>query len=75
MAKTIMIANEVYNELKTLKRNKSFSEVLKELLHANTERKGSGLRRCFGILKKDKEWMDIERDLKKGWKSWTKRYA
>ncbi|MBS3150153.1 hypothetical protein J4455_05725 [Candidatus Woesearchaeota archaeon] len=36
-------------------------------------KKGSGLRDCLGILKKDKEWEEIDKDLKKGWKRWSKR--
>ena len=75
MAKTIMIANEVYDELKSLKRDRSFSELLRDLMNPENVKKGSGLRECLGILKKDKEWGEIEKDLKKGWKRWNKKYV
>tara|TARA_Y100000034_G_scaffold133857_1_gene200676 strand:- start:5473 stop:5697 length:225 start_codon:yes stop_codon:yes gene_type:complete len=74
MAKTIMISNEMYDELKLLKRDMSFTELFKNLLNDDLK-KGSGLRECLGILKKDEEWKKIEKDLKRGWKSWTKKYA
>ena len=47
-----MISNEIYMELKKIKKENS-----------------------FGILKKDKEWEEIDKDLKRGWKAWIKRYA
>ncbi|MBI2673071.1 antitoxin [Candidatus Woesearchaeota archaeon] len=75
MAKTIMISNDVYKELKTLKRDKSFSELLKDLLNPGNVKKGSSLKDCLGLLKKDKEWEEIEKDIKRGWKSWSKKYA
>ena len=71
MAKTIMISNEVYKELKAIKKDKSFSEILSGLLSSNNTKKGSGLKACLGLLKKDKEWEEIEKFLKRGWKNWT----
>ena len=70
-----MIANEVYNELKTRKKNKSFSVLLHELLHPKTMKKGKGLRECLGTLKKDKETIATEKTLKRSWKSWSKKYV
>jgi len=36
------------------------------------------IKECFGIIKNvkkfDKETKAVERDLKKGWKKWSKRY-
>ncbi len=75
MAKTIMIANDVYEKLKTLKKDRSFSELIREKIISNEIKKGSGLRECLGTLKKDKEWEDTKKDLKKGWKNWTKKYV
>ncbi len=75
MAKTIMVSNEVYKELKTLKNGKSFSELLKDLLNTNNVKRGEGLRNCLGILKKDKEWAEVKKDIKRGWKDWSKGYA
>ncbi len=76
MAKTIMISNEVYEKLKSLKGEESFSEVILQL----TERKekktvGSLLKSCSGLLKGDKEYDKVMKDLRKGWEKWNKRYA
>lgn len=70
-----MIANEVYAELKSLKRDRSFSTFLKDLLVTGNIKKGIGLRECFGIFKEDKEWEKTRRLLDRGWKRWSKRYA
>ena len=75
MSKTIMVANDVFEELKNRKGEKSFSEILRSMLRDNGEKKGEGLRECLGILKRDKEWEYIEKDLKRGWKGWNKIYA
>ncbi len=74
MAKTIMISNEVYNKLKNLKtEDKSYSELLRDLLNKDKTKKGSDLFSCFGILKKDKEWDDAKKDIKRGWENWSER--
>ena len=71
-----MISNEVYNELTMFKTiNKSFSEVLKELIDKNKLKKASNLRKCFGVLIKDKEWEEVKKDVGRGWKNWNKKYA
>ena len=76
MAKTIMISNEVYNDLKNIKtENKSYSDVLKELLSRNKTKKGSNLFSCFGIIKKDREWEDAKKEIKRGWENWSRRYV
>jgi len=75
MAKTIMISNEVYEELKTAKGENSFSYILKRLLSAKKSKKGLDLKVCLGLLKKDREWEEMESTLKKGWKKWNKKYA
>lgn len=76
MAKTIMISNEIYNNLKNLKtEDKSYSELLRELLNKDKTKKGSNLFSCFGILKKDKEWDDAKKDIKRGWENWSRRHA
>ena len=76
MAKTIMISNELYKELKKIKKENSFTEVIKDLLDRTQKtKKGSDLLNCFGILKRDKEWEEIEKDLKRGWGAWSKKYA
>lgn len=77
MAKTLMIKNEVYGELKKFKgNNKSFSELLKELIEAKASLKtGKSLKRFFGILKSDKEYDKVIKALDKKWKKWDKMYA
>lgn len=75
MAKTIMVSNEVYEELKLRKEDRSFSELIVDLLQSNETKKGSGLQSCLGLLKLDKEVNNIEKTLKKGWKKWSKRYV
>lgn len=35
---------------------------------------GKNLFPLIGSLKKDIEWEEIEKDLKKRWKNWSKRY-
>ena len=74
MAKTLMISNEVYEELTSIKKDKSYSEVIKELINKK-DKKGSKLKECLGILKKDKEWDSIEKNLKEDWKAWNKKYV
>mgnify|MGYP001619516779 FL=1 len=70
-----MISNNVYEELKMIKGDKSFSEILKTFLERNNIKKGSELKECLGILHKDKELEATEKTLKRGWGSWTKKYA
>lgn len=75
MAKTIMVSNEAYEELKARKAERSFSEVILDMLHPKKNRTGAGLKSCLGLLKKDKESEAIEKSLKRGWKAWSKKYA
>nr|WP_308700745.1 antitoxin VapB family protein [Pyrococcus yayanosii] len=62
MAKTITISDDVYRELVRIKGDKSFSEILRELLK---ERKGNShvLLRIFGILN-EKEYKEVKKKLK-----------
>ena len=75
MAKTIMVSNTVYEELKEKKEKQSFSELITRLLHANKEKTGSGLRSCYGLLAHDTEFITLEKSLKKDWKEWNKKYV
>lgn len=75
MARTIMISNELYEELKNLKRDKSFTELLKDLLKSSDIKRGSNLRSFLGIIKKDDEWDKAEKIIKRGWKKWNKKYV
>lgn len=75
MAKTIMISNEVYEDLKKAKDKESFSTLLKELINLRKEKTLEGLKEVAGLLKDDKEYYKIIRDIKKGWAKWTRGYA
>ena len=75
MAKTIMISNDVYEELKIKKEKRSFSGVITDLLHANKSKTGSNLRACLGLLRKDEEFKASEKARKEGWKAWNRRYV
>jgi len=77
MAKTIMISNEVYEELKEAKSDRSFSETINDLMIEKPRLKTCAeLRECLGLLKKgDKEYEKIMKELKPLYKKWTQRYA
>lgn len=77
MAKTIMISNDAYEKLKDIKEReeKSFSEVVVELVEDKKMKRGKGLRECLGILKGDKEYDEVMKWTKKGWDRWSKKYA
>lgn len=76
MAKTIMISNFAYEELRKLKEeNKSFSNVIIELISKKEQKTGYDLKKHFGVLKGDKEYDKIMKELKPLYKKWTKRYA
>lgn len=75
MAKIIIVSNEVYEELKSRKEERSFSELIIDLLKRNDIKTGSGLKSCLGLLKNDKKTKVLEKFLEKGWKKWSKRYA
>lgn len=67
-----MISNETYEELKKIKGENSFSELLKELIEAKASLKtGKSIRKYFGILKSDTEFDKVKKELKKKWKDWT----
>lgn len=73
MAKTIMIADKVYADLKRVKgTDKSFSEVIAEALEkAKPKEKTIGsLLKFAGIFEGDKEYDEIMKWSKKRWKEW-----
>lgn len=76
MAKTIMVSNNAYDELKKLKgEDKSFSDVIVDLVIKNKAKLGADLWKHFGVFKGDKEYEKVIKDLKKGWAKWQERYA
>ena len=70
-----MIANDVYYRLKKAKGKASFSVLINELLELKKENKGAYLREIAGLLKGDKEYDDVMKELKKRWSRWTKNYV
>lgn len=77
MAKTLKVSDNAYEELKKLKEknNKSFSEIIMGLVNRNENKTVYNLQKHFGILKGDKEYKKIQKELKKGWSRWQKRYS
>jgi len=75
MAKTIMISNEIYEELKGTKGDRSFSETIKNLIEIKKWKTGADLVKHVGRLKDDKEYDRIIKELRPQYKKWTKRYA
>ncbi|HIG98365.1 TPA: hypothetical protein HA231_03000 [Candidatus Woesearchaeota archaeon] len=77
MAKTIMIADRIYTELKKAKGNdKSFSEVIAEALETSKPKKTiAGVLKYVGILKGDKEYDEIKKWSRKRWEEWRQRSA
>ncbi len=74
MAKTIMISNEVYEELKEAKKDKSFSETIKILIEAKKGKTGKDLLKHVGVIK-DNDYAGIIKEIKPLYAKWTKRYA
>ena len=71
MAKTIMIADRIYEELKKAKgADKSFSEVIAEALEASRPKRklGAALKEVAGILEGDTEYDEVMKWSKKMWK-------
>ena len=76
MAKTIMVSNDVYNELKRIKSKNSFTEVIINLMNKSKRKTGAGLKECLGLLEKDdKEYDEIMKELRILYKRWTQKYA
>lgn len=76
MARTIMIADKIYEELKGLKgKNKSFTEVIAEALEASRPKKklGAALKEVAGILEGDREYDEVMKWSKKMWNKWDRR--
>lgn len=77
MAKTMMVSNEVYEDLKALKEKEdlSFSELFRELLKSAKRPKADVLTKFIGALKGDKEYEETLPKVKMEWKRWQKKYA
>ncbi|MEK6932356.1 MAG: antitoxin VapB family protein [Nanoarchaeota archaeon] len=77
MAKNIMVSNDVYERLKKIKEstpNMSYSDVIINSLENKTRPFGE-LREIIKKIKLRPDDKKIEKELKKGWYKWTKKYA
>ena len=77
MAKTIMISNEVYNELKRRKGERSFSEIIKGYIESSPKKAatlGELIKYCSGLLPEDdNEYDEVLKDSRKKWDEWRER--
>jgi predicted CopG family antitoxin len=51
--KTIMIRDDVYNKLPKIKGNKSFSDIIEELIEESISLRRKKIEKYFGILKEE----------------------
>ena len=73
LGKTITIADDVYYELVKMKGNKSFSEILRELIGKKKKGNLDVLMIAFGTMSEE-EAKEFEREMKEaeeGLNSWT----
>jgi len=79
MAKNIMISNEVYGKLRSIKESNPEMSYSDTILSMEPKKKTfANLIKAIEKMKMpkdDKEYDKIMKDLKKGWARWTKRYA
>jgi predicted CopG family antitoxin len=61
--KTIMIRDDVYRKLNEIKGNKSFSDIIEELIEESLSLRKKKLEKYFGILSKE-EAEKLEREIK-----------
>ena len=61
--KTIMIRDDVYRKLNEIKGNKSFSDIIEELIEESLSLRKKKLKKYFGILSKE-EAEELEKEIK-----------
>jgi predicted CopG family antitoxin len=61
--KTIMIRDDVYKKLNEIKGNKSYSDIIKELIEESLNLRKKKLEKYFGILSEE-EAKELEREIK-----------
>lgn len=61
--KTIMIRDDVYRKLNEIKGNKSFSDIIEELIEESLSLRRKKLEKYFGILSEE-EAKELEREIK-----------
>ena len=70
MSKLINVSNEIYGKLSAIKGAESFSVVIENLLEKKSNKEK--LLSFFGKGGIDEEAV---KELRKGWKKWTEKYA
>lgn len=70
MSKLINVSDELYEKLKRMKGNDSYSVVIKELLSRKTNKD-----KILSLAGKGDFDEKRLKELKKGWKKWSERYA
>jgi len=61
--KTIVIRDDVYRKLNEIKGNKSFSDIIEELIEESLSLRKKKLKKYFGILSEE-EAKELEREIK-----------
>ena len=73
MSKLVNISDKTYEKLKSLKGiDKSFTIVIENLLEKKEESNKEKIMKFYGKGSFDEEKL---KELKEGWKKWTKKYA
>lgn len=66
MVKVISLSEEAYGKLKSIKGDKSFSEVIVEVVDKNKKGTGKDLMKFFGIWKDDSDyWKEFNKEIRK----------
>jgi predicted CopG family antitoxin len=60
--KTIMIRDDVYNKLARIKGDKSFSDIIEELIEESINLRRKKIEKYFGILK-DEEAEELKKEI------------
>jgi len=60
--KTIIIRDDVYNKLARIKGNKSFSDIIEELIEESISLQRKKIEKYFGILK-EKEAEELKKEI------------
>jgi len=61
--KTIIVKDDVYRKLNEIKGNKSFSDIIEELIEESLSLRKKKLKKYFGILSKE-EAEELEKEIK-----------
>jgi Uncharacterized ACR, COG1753. len=61
--KTIMIRDDVYNKLARIKGDKSFSDIIEELIEESISLRRKKIEKYFGILKEEEEAEELKKEI------------